>query len=91
MTPSCPLYWISLFSNYSCQNCAVTTSCFEDLKSYLAKLTYLIITSLSKSFILYQCCCFFYSQDAEVFPQPEVTDWAEASPDPDIVKETVDE
>ena len=32
-----------------------------------------------------------YSYDAEVFPQSEVTDWAEASPDPDIVKETADE
>lgn len=28
------------------------------------------------------------SEEAEVFPQPEVTDWAEASPDPDSPKET---
>ena len=36
---------------------------------------------------------YFYDfrEDAEVFPQPEVTDWAEASPDPDAVKESHDE
>ena len=31
------------------------------------------------------------SEEAEVFPQPEVADWAEASPDPDAVKESQDE
>jgi len=30
-------------------------------------------------------------EDAEVFPEKEVTDWAEASPDPDAVKETPDD
>ena len=31
------------------------------------------------------------SEETDVFPQTEVADWAEASPDPDAVKETTEE
>ena len=92
-TLSCPhLLWISLFFNCICQILHSLEVVFKiSLESCSAKLTKFFIVWLSKSFILYQCWCSIYSEDAEVFPQPEVTDWAEASPDPDIVKETADE
>lgn len=32
-----------------------------------------------------------FSEDAEVFPEAGVTDWSEASPDPDSTKETTEE
>lgn len=34
---------------------------------------------------------FSCSEETDVFPQTEVADWAEASPDPDAVKETTEE
>lgn len=34
---------------------------------------------------------FLCSEETDVFPQTEVADWAEASPDPDAVKETTEE